>query len=1274
MYEEESAAGLQKFILQHPVGLDDEKAPRFYEGIAQHFHFSKQRIVFIVVPHMVHTLPYFLQALTKIGGIVAIIPKASQYVVNVEESLDTAYKTFIRRDINKTILNTNPKRIHDFLREIAQTYADCGLMILDHGGYFAPRLDVIQAFSSRIVGIVEHTWNGQIRYEKELQKLPIKVPVFSIARSRLKAYEDDHVAASIINAMSANIFAGPGISQDLSRLKIGIIGYGHMGEAIAKRLLKTISPDKCASAERLFKHVVADKILLLPHCDVIIAAASAPILGRAEFNQMKKNACIICVTSRDDQFQADALDELKKVSATTFVATYARAAGDNIYLACDGKSVNFSIGSTSHPVLHAVLASVCVSAYQCATSEPPTPSNIIKELSALQYSDIEMVYEKTFGRIEHTVDTFGLQSSSCYFVGRKNEIDQLREVLKTHRVGIITQAIAGLGGMGKSTLASRYAKDTLKNGEYDLVARFDATNAKTLYEDFILFALHLGIREPQQKRPRELAGAVYDRLNSVAKLLIIFDNPDKYSTIQAAWIKDEEVDFLPPPRADQLVHCIVTTRNQRFQSNGVIKLAELKLEDACEYIQHYLPKISSSDSKDLATTLGCFPLALCQMVAYLLAHPEVSAKDYLTSYNGQPRIQAMLLKSDVLPEDRYQNTVYTTWNISFQALEKKNITSIILLNLFAYFDSTPIPAAILRQLKFTETTLANAIEQLRLYSLIEVNVKNQTFGFHDLVQTVSRLRQQELKDYAGLREAFTLAYNYGMSLPDISRFIDHGMKVIKRYDLQFPMELPREKIQFLMYIGSAQHYTLLFTREAVASYEFAVKICERSPAVKDLQIGIDLELAKALSTQEPMQYVEILDRMLQSDKLTLDKVLELLRQYGVEVDLDKAKTKILASGIMANFAKLPQFQSVTLMIMFMPSDQFFVMLLQSEVKKLWLPSAHIILASVGARDLAVAYLMFKNQLPEAEAMAKDYLEDTKQQNSGAKAEALCLLAEARIFQGKYQLPEDIHRLEEASKILENALGTKSFFYDQVHFLCSILYAVNHNFEKSHQIVFKLIDTLRGQHGDENIKRRIETSLKMMAQLEKYLDINLIATNQLQHIEQVKIFLAQAFRIAGRLLLTFKDRELARECLQKALIYDPDCQVTLYEYGLLLAKDRNTRLSSPGFFKRIDETQLAQPYSYFQREAEKVLPKFMRELMGLAKPVPLYFLACLLLAWIACREHRFSDCKSEIKKLHKHEKEPMFPAKSLQLLEQKLAKKETEEMQARDELRHLMGNP
>ena len=231
-----------------------------------------------------------------------------------------------------------------------------------------------------------------------------------------------------------------------------------------------------------------------------------------------------------------------------------------------------------------------------------------------------------------------------------------------------------------------------------------------------------------------------------------------------------------------------------------------------------------------------------------------------------------------------------------------------------------------------------------------------------------------------------------------------------------------------------------------------------------------------------------------------------------------------------------------------------------------------------------------------------------------------------------------------------------FYYDQVHFLLSILYAVNNEFEESHRVVFRLLDKLVQKHGAEGVRQRIATLVKMLAPLEK--NLNDSSANMLEmHQEQIKLLLAQSFRMAGRLLLVFKESERAKEYFQKSMYYDPNCPLTRYEYGRLLARDGETRANSLRFFQDIDKSQIEQPYSHFSSEIECALPKFLRPLVGEAHGYSLYFLAFCWLAWVACREQRFEDCRMGLKNLQTYGNHPLFPVASVQLLEEKLARKD-----------------
>src|SRR3954451_10156250 len=109
------------------------------------------------------------------------------------------------------------------------------------------------------------------------------------------------------------------------------------------------------------------------------------------------------------------------------------------------------------------------------------------------------------------------------FVGRADELAALAERLAASGRAAITQphAITGLGGVGKTTLALRYAYAHL--ADYDLVRWLPAEEPATLAGAYTTLAAPLGLDPATQDQPA-LNAAVRTRLERTLRWLLVFDN------------------------------------------------------------------------------------------------------------------------------------------------------------------------------------------------------------------------------------------------------------------------------------------------------------------------------------------------------------------------------------------------------------------------------------------------------------------------------------------------------------------------------------------------------------------------------------------------------------------------------------------------------------------------------------------------------------------------------------------------------------------------------
>ncbi len=151
---------------------------------------------------------------------------------------------------------------------------------------------------------------------------------------------------------------------------------------------------------------------------------------------------------------------------------------------------------------------------------------------------------------------------------------------------------------------------------------------------------------------------------------------------------------------------------------------------------------------EIARELDHLPLALEQAAAYL-----ETTGGTLVGYLPLFRKHQVQVFKHVEPGSDYPSTVATTWEISFQQLEKDSPAGAALLNLCAFFAPDAIPRDMiaggaeflpepLRAAAGDALGFDDAVAAIRRYSLIETG-GDSTLSLHRLVQAVIRDRLGE---------------------------------------------------------------------------------------------------------------------------------------------------------------------------------------------------------------------------------------------------------------------------------------------------------------------------------------------------------------------------------------------------------------------------------------------------------------------------------------------------------------------------------------------------
>ena len=313
-------------------------------------------------------------------------------------------------------------------------------------------------------------------------------------------------------------------------------------------------------------------------------------------------------------------------------------------------------------------------------------------------------------------------------------LTEIRDALRSGKPAALTQALAGLGGVGKTQLAVEYAYRHA--GDYALVWWLRSEQSAALAAEYAALATPLALPEKDAPQQPVIIAAVRDALRHRRDWLLVFDNANAPEEIR---------DFLPGAGG----HVLITSRHAAW--SGVAQKVEVKKwppEVAVEFLLKRTGQADAAAAGDLARELDFLPLALEQAAAYIESAGKTLA-GYLTLFRQH---QVALLKRGVSGTDD-SATVAKTWEISFQRIEKESPAGAALLHLCAFFAPDDIPRDViaagaiflpepLRATVGDGLAFDDAVSAIRRYSLIETGGE-ATLSLHRLVQAVIRERLGE---------------------------------------------------------------------------------------------------------------------------------------------------------------------------------------------------------------------------------------------------------------------------------------------------------------------------------------------------------------------------------------------------------------------------------------------------------------------------------------------------------------------------------------------------
>ncbi|MCJ1253239.1 hypothetical protein MMC24_001050 [Lignoscripta atroalba] len=346
--------------------------------------------------------------------------------------------------------------------------------------------------------------------------------------------------------------------------------------------------------------------------------------------------------------------------------------------------------------------------------------------------------EKRFIRIPHI-------SNNC-FIGRKKELLWLQAHLEDLASNEEQQRVVvwGPGGAGKTQLVSTYA--FRNQSRYSAMFWVTTSSDGTLRKTYADIAKYLDLALPSGGDQQTAIDSVRNWFtdHEQGDWLLVIDNADKL----------DEVDIqsvIPPINKGRV---IITSRNRQAAGLGTaIELGEMDAGDAVALLFrtaaiHHPTPMEEITGTEITKSLGYLALAIEHAGAYVQSVGG-TLQDYLQQFQNNRR--DTLEKSPAF--SMHKESVFETFNMSFNAIMKRNMAAAKLLCFMGFLDaegvleslmlSTDERVTIFRdQVMKDQKEFFDGIQVLISFSLIRVKIEadKKSISLHPLVHYLSRAR------------------------------------------------------------------------------------------------------------------------------------------------------------------------------------------------------------------------------------------------------------------------------------------------------------------------------------------------------------------------------------------------------------------------------------------------------------------------------------------------------------------------------------------------------